>query len=445
MTSRALGFLAIVALLIGGGYYLGFAPFMVLGLVGLTVLALSAGQYLYFRAKIDPQQLHVSREITPGPHRIGDEVTVGLKITSVTEHELAEQRDDLSAQELVAAPRPLRRLQHLSTIESLAPALSLRGASSAQRSTAAPVPGASAQQVHLGLVAGTGAYRILPTKRGQWQVGPLALRWQDPARFFSLTAQHNSYRTVTVWPSVAYLEKMSSSPTAKLQLPDPVSVDVDLREYQPGDDLRSLHWVSSARRGHPMVRHAKAPGPGNLYLVIDLPGDRAATSEASDQDPAVIDTTQSEELLISHACSLALALNDQFQATYVTAQHAFDTESEPATTGEEILNQAALLAPSPEGPEVFSAVLHQLHPLLAPADLVVIAALDSARAAAAIDAFEASSPATTWSTLLVPPTADDSAEESLQVLHGNNHTQVKGPLVVKTAEIYGLLSGVDRG
>ena len=243
---------------------------------------------------------------------------------------------------------------------------------------------------------------------------------------------------------MAYLEKLNTSPTAKLQLPDPVSVDVDLREYQPGDDLRNLHWVSSARRGYPVVRHTKAPGPGNLYLVIDLPGDRSTF--APDGDPAtVIDTTPSEELLISHACSLALALNDQFQATYVAAQHAFDTESEPATTGEEILNQAALLAPSPSGTEVFSAVLHQLHPLLAPADLVVIAALDSARAAAAIDAFEASSPATTWSTLLVPPRIGDSEEGSLQVLHGNNHTQVKGPLVVKTAEIYGLLSGVDRG
>ena len=444
MTSRALGFLAIVALLIGGGYYLGFAPFVVLGLVGLTVLAISAAQYLFFRTKLDPQQLHIAREITPGPHRIGEEITVGLKISSLAEHGLSEQREDLKPEQLARAARPQGRLKHFSTIESLAPALSLRGSGAAQRAAAAPAPGASAQQVHLGLTGGAGAYRVQPTKRGQWQVGPLSLRWQDAAGFFALTSKHNSYRTVTVWPSVAYLEQLNTSPTAKLQLPDPVSVDVDLREYQPGDDLRNLHWVSSARRGYPVVRHTKAPGPGNLYLVIDLPGDRSTF--APDGDPAtVIDTTPSEELLISHACSLALALNDQFQATYVAAQHAFDTESEPATTGEEILNQAALLAPSPSGTEVFSAVLHQLHPLLAPADLVVIAALDSARAAAAIDAFEASSPATTWSTLLVPPRIGDSEEGSLEVLHGNNHTQVKGPLVVKTAEIYGLLSGVDRG
>src|SRR5699024_10507549 len=130
----------------------------------------------------------------------------------------------------------------------------------------------------LGLTEGAGAYRVQPTKRGQWQVGPLALRWQDAAGFFTLTSKHNSYRTVTVWPSVAYLEKLNTSPTAKLQLPDPVSVDVDLREYQPVDDLRNLHWVSSARRGYPVVRHTKAAGPGNLYLVIDLPGDRSAVS-----------------------------------------------------------------------------------------------------------------------------------------------------------------------
>lgn len=443
MTSRAYGFLAIVALLIGGGYFLGFAPFIVLGLAGATLLAVSAAQYFHFRAKVDPRLLHVSREVSAGPHRIGDLVSIGLNITSVSQHDLADGLDEVAPQELTEIGRPLRQLKHVSTIESLAPALSLQTAALPQQSVSGPLAGTSPQQVHLGLQEGAGVYRVQPTKRGQWQVGPLALRWQDAAGFFAITTKHPSYRTVTVWPSVAHLEKLTTNPTAKLQLPDPVSVEVDLREYQPGDDLRSLHWVSSARRGYPIVRQARAPGPGNLYIVIDLPGTtNAAVTPGASPDSLPRDTTQSEELLISHTCSLALALTEQFEATFLTAQQPFDTDSEAAATGEEMLNQAALLAPSLEGPEIFSAVLHQLHPLLDPADLVLVAALDSSRAAAAIDAFEASSPATTWSLLLAPPQPGDD-DPVLQVLHGNNHTQVKGPLVVKTAEIYGLLSGVD--
>jgi len=48
-----------------------------------------------------------------------------------------------------------------------------------------------------------------------------------------------------------------------------------LREYQPGDDLRKVHWASSARHDELLVRQFQPPRHGRVTLVIDTrpPGD----------------------------------------------------------------------------------------------------------------------------------------------------------------------------
>lgn len=48
---------------------------------------------------------------------------------------------------------------------------------------------------------------------------------------------------------------------------------VGLREYVPGDDLRRLHWASTARTGTPMVREDADPAQPHLTVLLD---DRAA-------------------------------------------------------------------------------------------------------------------------------------------------------------------------
>jgi uncharacterized protein (DUF58 family) len=51
-----------------------------------------------------------------------------------------------------------------------------------------------------------------------------------------------------------------------------------LREYVPGDDLRKIHWPSSARQDELQVRQFRPPRHGTLSIVIDTrsPGDTAA-------------------------------------------------------------------------------------------------------------------------------------------------------------------------
>jgi uncharacterized protein (DUF58 family) len=43
-----------------------------------------------------------------------------------------------------------------------------------------------------------------------------------------------------------------------------------VREYRPGDNIRAIHWRSSARRGELMIREMAANAPPQLILVLNL-------------------------------------------------------------------------------------------------------------------------------------------------------------------------------
>jgi uncharacterized protein (DUF58 family) len=59
---------------------------------------------------------------------------------------------------------------------------------------------------------------------------------------------------------------------------------VSLREYVPGDDLRRLHWATSARTGTLMVREDADPARAHLVLLLD---DRAASHPDGEIEDAV--------------------------------------------------------------------------------------------------------------------------------------------------------------
>src|SRR5690606_29025177 len=41
-------------------------------------------------------------------------------------------------------------------------------------------------------------------------------------------------------------------------------------EYRPGDSLRHVHWMSTARRGRMMVKELEIEPSGNVWVVLDL-------------------------------------------------------------------------------------------------------------------------------------------------------------------------------
>ncbi len=116
------------------------------------------------------------------------------------------------------------------------------------------VPRLGAGEVHEELFA-------IPTAaRGVLTVGPVSVLRGDPLGLFERTNDRRGAALLYVHPKTSTLEGLSLGHLRDLEgLPsqqlarDDVSFHA-LREYQPGDDLRHVHWKSTARVGSVMVR-----------------------------------------------------------------------------------------------------------------------------------------------------------------------------------------------
>jgi len=118
-------------------------------------------------------------------------------------------------------------------------------------------------------------YSLTGTRRGRHRIGPLLVRSLDP---FGMARNDMAFATVTeiaVTPRVHQLGRLqigaagaasdTSISTAGLVGQD----EVLLREYRPGDDVRRVHWRSSARVGSLMVRREEQAWQPNARIIID--------------------------------------------------------------------------------------------------------------------------------------------------------------------------------
>jgi uncharacterized protein (DUF58 family) len=121
------------------------------------------------------------------------------------------------------------------------------------------------------------AYRLPTTKRGIVTVGPMQVAMADP---FGLASSRNPAAPsveVTVLPRVDDIPPLPRSTG-----PDPDGAAetgslgrsgedfAALRPYIVGDDLRRVHWPSSARTGELLVRQHDIPWQGRVCVVLDL-------------------------------------------------------------------------------------------------------------------------------------------------------------------------------
>lgn len=131
------------------------------------------------------------------------------------------------------------------------------------------------------------SYRIRPTRRGVYDVGPLSIRMVDPFGLAKTTTRGAPPESFLVHPRTESLilprdagERRSVSASALRQ---PTGVQGEdfyaLREYVQGDDLRKVHWPSTARRGKVMIRQEETPWHTRATILID---DRTSAHASSD-------------------------------------------------------------------------------------------------------------------------------------------------------------------
>lgn len=108
---------------------------------------------------------------------------------------------------------------------------------------------------------GTRAYRLPTRERGIFDVAPVEVTRRDAFELFRLSHKHGSVERIWVYPRVLDFRPLPAGKTRHLEGP---SSDTSpqgnitfhrLREYVPGDDLRLVHWRSSARAGTLQVKH----------------------------------------------------------------------------------------------------------------------------------------------------------------------------------------------
>ncbi len=144
---------------------------------------------------------------------------------------------------------------------------------------------------------GTRAYRLPTTRRGIFDVEPVEIVRRDPFELFRLTHRQAEPQRIWVYPRVLDFTRL---PTGQSRLIEGPSSDTSpqgtitfhrLREYVPGDDLRLVHWRSSAHAGQLLVKHNVDTAQPYTVVVFDLrPSRYTETSfeEAVDVTASVI-------------------------------------------------------------------------------------------------------------------------------------------------------------
>ncbi len=122
-----------------------------------------------------------------------------------------------------------------------------------------------------------GRYEVMCRPRGIYRVGPTSVRTRGPFGLADAGTETGRIDRLVVYPAIDALEGL---PLVRGQDPNVASARnrfsqvggedfFTLRSYQHGDDLRKVHWPSSAKRDELMIRQLEMPWQSRALVVLD--------------------------------------------------------------------------------------------------------------------------------------------------------------------------------
>ena len=134
----------------------------------------------------------------------------------------------------------------------------------------------AAGRIHPGETV-TATYQILCRPRGIYTVGPAYISSADPLRLAQTGTHAGADDRLIVYPALESLEGFpivsGQDPTVHAVRPEFKNQGGEdfftLREYQVGDDLRRVHWPSSAKRDELMIRQLETPWQSRAMIIMD--------------------------------------------------------------------------------------------------------------------------------------------------------------------------------
>jgi uncharacterized protein (DUF58 family) len=203
-----------------------------------------------------------------------------------------------------------------------------------------PALGAPARMVLPGVPAGARqaeSYELIPRRRGRYAVGPLLVQVADPFDLVRHRIEFADRHDLIVYPEVEPLEALHlASPiggageSSSRQLFRTGEEFYTMRHYEIGDDLRRIHWPSTARSGELMIRQDETARRSAAVVFLDTR--RNATGRVR----------EGFEKAVSAAASVGVLY---LKAGYVVRLATPDLPPQQVTT-EQFLETLALVQPS---------------------------------------------------------------------------------------------------
>ena len=186
------------------------------------------------------------------------------------------------------------------------------------------------------------SYPVRSDLRGRFPVGPLAVRIADPFGLLELDRAFTSADQLIVTPRLITLpaariggDRSGGGESVTASAAAAGEDDVAPREYRYGDDLRRVHWRSTARHGELMVRREERQWRSRGTLLLDT----RRVSHLGDGPGSSFETA------VTVAASVGLRLaRDGFGVRFVTDEGAVGTGD--AAFEDTLLDALAVCRPS---------------------------------------------------------------------------------------------------
>lgn len=122
------------------------------------------------------------------------------------------------------------------------------------------------------------SYSIIGEKRGEYQIGPLQLKISDPLGFYSFKVSYPLKSKIVILPRPLDIPELQIKPagqTGEHQYEGSGSKGSGLdfhsvREYHSGDELRRVHWPSTAKHGKLNVIEFEHTKVEDAVIAVDL-------------------------------------------------------------------------------------------------------------------------------------------------------------------------------
>lgn len=178
-------------------------------------------------------------------------------------------------------------------------------------------------------------YRLPAERRGVVSIGPLDFSHTDP---FGMAARRWSVIDpidVLVYPRYVEVPPPPRPPGDDQRLDEQKANHLGrssnefyaLRNYVVGDDLRRVHWPSTARFGEPMIRQDEQPEQGRTTVLLDNRAEAAV--------PAVF------ERMVSAATSLLFAARNRDDLVRLVTTSGYDSGFTTSVGRDEALDELA--------------------------------------------------------------------------------------------------------